>query len=74
MKNTTEDLIMAEMHDIKDSNSARFGHDIDWLFRHLKNGFAENAPVERHMKSILTKLLRATGKQKGRVAKTMLHV
>lgn len=74
MKNTTEDLIMAEMHDIKDSNSARFGHDIDWLFRHLKNGFAENAPVERHMKSISTKLLRATGKQKGRVAKTMLHV
>lgn len=65
---------MAEMHGIKDSNSARFGHDIDQLFRHLKKGFAEIAPVDRHMKSILTKLLRATGKQKGGAAKTMLHV
>ena len=47
MKNTTEDMIMAEMHAIKDENSARFGHDIDRLFRHLQKEVAERPSIKR---------------------------
>jgi hypothetical protein len=72
MKNTTEDLIMAEMHAIKDANSARFGHDVERLFRHLQKEFAE-MPSIKHRKSISNKSLRATGRRNTQVAKTTLH-
>ena len=36
MKKPMEDPVLAEMHAIKDSISAEFGHDIDALFTHLK--------------------------------------
>jgi len=72
MKNTTEDLVMAEMHAIKDENSARFGHDIDRLFRHLQKEVAEMPSIKRRKPSS-NKLLRASGKRHARVAKTTLH-
>ena len=72
MKNTTEDLVMAEMHAIKDENSARFGHDIDRLFRHLQKEVAE-MPLIKRRKPFSNKLLRTSGKRHARVAKTTLH-
>jgi hypothetical protein len=36
MKKSMEDPVLAEMHAIKDSISAEFGHDIDALFTHLR--------------------------------------
>ena len=72
MKNTTEDMIMAEMHAIKDENSARFGHDIDRLFRHLQKEVAERSSIKRR-KSISNKSLRATGRRNTQVAKATLH-
>jgi hypothetical protein len=63
---------MAEMHAIKDENSARFGHDIDRLFRHLQKEVAERPSIKRR-KSISTKLLRTSGKRHARVAKTTLQ-
>ena len=36
MKTKPHDAVMAEMHAIKDANSARFGHNIDRLFDHLQ--------------------------------------
>jgi hypothetical protein len=68
MKNTTEDLIMAEMHAIKDANSARLGHDFERLFRHLQKEFAE-MPSIKHRKSISNKSLRATGRRNMRLLK-----
>jgi hypothetical protein len=41
MKTTPIDPVMAEMHAIKDANSARFGHDPDRLFRHLQKQAGE---------------------------------
>jgi len=72
MKNTSEDLIMAEMHAIKDANSARFGHDIERLFRHLQKEVAEKPSIKRR-KSISNKSLRATGRRNTQIAKTTLH-
>jgi hypothetical protein len=68
MKNTTEDLIMAEMHAIKDENSARFGHDIDRLFRHLQKEVAEMPSIKRRKQ-----VAPGIRQRLARVAKTTLH-
>jgi len=34
MNNDEVDTVMAEMHAIKDANSARFGHDLKRMFAH----------------------------------------
>jgi hypothetical protein len=72
MKNTTEDLVMAEMHAIKDANSARFGHDIDRLFRHLQKECDKMSSI-KHREPISNKSLRASRKRRARGAETTLH-
>jgi len=41
MKTTPIDSVMAEIHAIKDANSARFGHDLNKLFEHLRKKVRE---------------------------------